>query len=293
MKSIVVIYSPLCEYNGAFLGQLEEWFNNIDLEIITIPFDKLTTRELEWYKAAGVVIGDRFVRSVFIDVFSEGLLIDSVPLSQRKIIQGLGLEVEIGDGDATTSSEAIQVNPTNFRKILCRNEVEWNLLNFTNYHDEMKLCLENYPFGNPANRFHQRCYQVKEKIFTEVFIKEHIAGVFATWQGKVIGLLEVFPREIIKQYGYLTGTNGNDLDYLTVGCLEIGYGIPRTLMLDELMFHLEAAYPKFSRPLLEGIGRLEWPSGFTPYWVYDKYGFQQSEIINKRTKIMEKRIHKS
>ena len=89
------------------------------------------------------------------------------------------------------------------------------------------------------------------------------------------------------------GTNGNDLDYLTVGCLEIGYGIPRTLMLDELMFHLEAAYPKFSRPLLEGIGRLEWPSGFTPYWVYDKYGFQQSEIINKRTKIMEKRIHKS
>ncbi len=43
MKSLVVIYSPLCEYNGAFLGQLEEWFSNIDLEIITIPFDKPTT----------------------------------------------------------------------------------------------------------------------------------------------------------------------------------------------------------------------------------------------------------
>jgi hypothetical protein len=44
----------------------------------------------------------------------------------------------------------------------------------------------------------------------------------------------------------------------------------------------------FTRPRLEGIGVFEWPDGFTPYWVYDKYGFRKSETITERKVVMEK-----
>lgn len=33
MKTIDVIYSPICEANGAFLGQLEEWIKDTDVKI--------------------------------------------------------------------------------------------------------------------------------------------------------------------------------------------------------------------------------------------------------------------
>ncbi|MCI2425073.1 hypothetical protein LM599_03530 [Candidatus Acetothermia bacterium] len=46
-------------------------------------------------------------------------------------------------------------------------------------------------------------------------------------------------------------TNGQAGKYLTVGCLEVGYGIPRKEMIDELMFHLELFYPDFQRHILE------------------------------------------
>lgn len=64
-------------------------------------------------------------------------------------------------------------------------------------------------------------------------------------------------------------------------------------MIDELFFQLEKNYPDFSRHLLEGVGTFEWNTGFTPYWVYDKYRFHLSEKIDEQTVIMEKMIHKT
>jgi len=64
-------------------------------------------------------------------------------------------------------------------------------------------------------------------------------------------------------------------------------------MIDELMFHLELSYPDFQRHILEGVGTFEWSSGFRPYWVYDKYGFHRSDVIDEQTVIMEKLIHEN
>ena len=66
---------------------------------------------------------------------------------------------------------------------------------------------------------------------------------------------------------------------------------PRREMIDELFFQLEKHYADLGRHFLEGVGTFEWNTGFTPYWVYDKYGFHLSEKINERTVIMEKMIH--
>ena len=291
MKSVFVVYSPLCEHNGAFLHQLEEWLDRKGIELCEIPFERITDQEKEWYKSAGLLEKGRFKKSVFIDVFFEGRLIDSVPLKKENIEKGLHIDIQ--DKDKFIKAPGTEVSVTEFRNLICKGDITWLPIKKDNFKDEMKLCTENYPYGNPPKQVHNRCITLKEEVFKKVFATERIAGVFAQWDRKVVGLIEVFPREIIRKYGFLAGTCRRDEEYLTVGCLEVGYGIPRKEMIDELFFQLEKNYADLGRHLLEGVGTFEWNTGFTPYWVYDKYGFHLSEKINERTVIMEKMIHEN
>ena len=130
-------------------------------------------------------------------------------------------------------------------------------------------------------------------MFNHVWAYEDCAGVYAKYEGKVIGLMEVFPREILRKYGFMTGSTGNDSEYLTVGCYEVGFGMPRLEIIDELMRHLEMSYRLFKRSRVEGIGVYEWPGGFTPYWVYDKYGFKKQKTITENKVVMVKNIKPS
>jgi len=85
MKTIDAIYSPICEANGAFLGQLEDWLEGTEVKINYIPYDSLTPKEVEWYKAQGSMSEKgKLVSSVFIDVFYNGKLIATVPLKREK-----------------------------------------------------------------------------------------------------------------------------------------------------------------------------------------------------------------
>ena len=97
---------------------------------------------------------------------------------------------------------------------------------------------------------------------------------------RVIGLLEVMPREILQKYGYMTGTAGNSDSYLTIGCYEVGYGVPRVEMLDALMENLEKVYPLFHRKYLEGIG------------IYEKHGYSRTEKLADNIIVMSKKLCK-
>lgn len=83
---------------------------------------------------------------------------------------------------------------------------------------------------------------------------------------------------------------GKDEEILTVTCYEIGYGIPRTLLIDKLMHYLLDNSSCLQRNILECIGIFEWKDGFNPYWIYDKYGFHRTEQKNKNTVVMTRRI---
>lgn len=290
MRQIDVIYSPICEANGAFLGQLEEWLEETDVIINYISYNKITSRELEWYKLEGLTRENgELASSVFIDVFYNGKLIDKVPLRRERIESILEISRKKYTQEKKNQKTSV-MSIYELRSAILENKIEWKPITIKSYKEEMKMCIENYPHGNPPKRFHKRCIEIKEEIFREVFLKEKIAGVYAKYQDKIIGLIEVFPREIIKKHGFLTGSNGDDSEYLTVGCLEVGYGIPRKEMIDELMFQLENRYSDFIRKHIEGIGVFEWYDGFTPYWVYDKYGFRRIESITDRKVVMEKSI---
>lgn len=150
------------------------------------------------------------------------------------------------------------------------------------------MCLCNYPFGNLPKQFHESCMAIKAQVFSEVWSQEAVAGIYAKYRGTVIGLLEVMPREILRKYGYMTGTLGNDSSWLSIGCFEIGYGIPRVPMIDLLMQELETVYPAFHRRQLEGVGIYGWMDGFNPHWVYEKYGFEKVENLSENTVVMAK-----
>lgn len=102
-----------------------------------------------------------------------------------------------------------------------------------------------------------------------------------------IGLIEVLPREIVKKYGFMTGTQGNDDEVITITCYEVANKVPRTFILDELMYHLVKIKGNFTRKRLEGIGVLGCIDGFNPYWVYEKYGFKRTEKLGENTFVLE------
>lgn len=291
MKELYAVYSPVCEANGAFLGQLQEWFDGTGVRINPVPFNKIDPEIKKWYVAEGLARDNgRFVSTVFIDVFYEGKLIDSVPLSKEKIEKAMRIRLAGPCNEYLNSGPGISAEI--FKALACENKIEWKTVNSSNYPEEMQMCLTNYPHGDPPERFRTHCINIKKQVFEEVFRKEDIAGLYGTYQNKVIGFIEVFPREILRFHGFLTGSAGPDEAHLTVGCLEIGKGIPRKEMIDELFFQLEPRLYLFKRNLIEGIGVYEWNEGFTPYWVYDKYGYKKSEHITENKVVMSKTIRK-
>lgn len=112
MKTIDVVYSPICEANGAFLGQLEEWLEDTDVKTNYIPYNSLTPKEVEWYKAQGSMCEKgRLVSSVFIDVFYNQKLIATVPIKKRKIEEALKINIKEHEEESMSkTAQAILVN---------------------------------------------------------------------------------------------------------------------------------------------------------------------------------------
>lgn len=291
MKNIDVIYSPLCEASIAFVEGLKEWLRGQDVRVFPVSYDPDSAAQAALYRACGQLVRGRMMESCFVDVFYQGRRVDTVPLSKGKIYAALGIPLEDADSGAFPNGQAAEgACPQVARHAIRSGAIAWIPITGETAADEMRMCLFNYPFGNPPARFHAQCFETKQRVFDEVWRKESCAGVYGKLGDTVIGLLEVLPREILKKHGFMTGRQGRDEAYLTVGCYEVGRGMPRVEVLDALMWQLENIYPLFAREMLEGIGVLEWPDGFTPYWVYDKYGFQRQERMNERKFVMQKRI---
>lgn len=285
MKTLEAVYSPLCEANGAFLGKLREWLEDTEVCINAIPFNELPAEMAQYYSSIR--------EDCFIDIFYNGRRIDSVPLHKAKIYEALNIHREVKEEKEDTKDrkkgEIIGVQA--FKELVCSGEIEWIPITKESFLEEMSMCLCNYPYGNPPVKYHKDCMDIKRRVFDTAFEIEDIAGIYAKYRDNVIGLLEVFPREILRAYGYLTGETGDDGDYLAVGCYEIAYGIPRKEMIDELMYHLEGLYGSFKRNYLEAVGVYGWNEGFRPYWVYEKYGFARSGQISENMAVLRKAIH--
>lgn len=287
MQTIEVVYSPLCEAAGAMIGQLRQWLAGTDVQISIFPFDRCPQRLKDKFKIS---------ENCFLDIFYCGNRIDSVPLHRDRICESLGIrqpDAREADKNGPSLDTAAGQPPVTRQQLIHAfqaGEISFRPIDSDHYRDEMSMCLCNYPFGNPPKQFHKECMAIKSQVFSEVWEFEDIAGIYAKYKGNVIGLLEVMPREILRRYGYMTGTTGEDRAYLSIGCYEIGYGIPRVEMIDLLMQKLTTVFPLFHRGQLEGVGIYGWTDGFNPYWVYQKYGFKETEKLSDNTVVMSKTI---
>lgn len=280
MKTIEVIYSPICESTGAMIGKLKHWLDGTDIQINIIPFHLRPPKMGNGREAS---------ENCFIDIYYCNKKIDSVPLHKDRIYTALGIKKDFEETDDELPLWE-GLSKTQFINKINTGEIQFFPITKENYLKEMSMCLCNYPFGNPPKQYHEDCIALKSQVFTDVWKVEKIAGVFAQYDNRVIGLLEVMPREILQKYGFMTGTVGESKKYLSVGCYEVGYGIPRIEMIDELMRHLENMYRFFHRKEIEGIGVYEWNDGFNPYWVYEKYGFRKTEQLSENVVVMSKNI---
>ena len=293
MKNIKVIYSPICEASIAFLYQLNKWFENTDVSVESAIFNNKSEAQKELYIKNEILVSGKMLESCFIDVFFQGKLINSIPLNMNQICSALGL-VPTGKILKKACFADVETNVVQeVRSSINDNNIQWLPITKKTAADEMTMCLYNHPHGNPPIQFHKNCIDAKMNIFNMVWEMENCAGIYAKYNDKVIGLLEVFPREILKKYGFMTGNIGNDSEYLTVGCYEVALGMPRLEIIDELLRRLEMNYSLFNRSKIEGIGVFERPDGFTPYWVYDKYGFKRTETITEYKVVMMKKFNTS
>lgn len=279
MKIIDVVYSPVCEATGAMIEKLKSWLEGTDVQINILPYHHLPSDKKSQKRC----------ENCFIDVYYCNRKIDTVPLHKEQLYAALQIERN-AEEDAPVFSKWNGLTAEEFKNLLNKEKISFIPITKNNYLKEMSMCLTNYPFGNPPEQYHEGCISLKAQVFSEVWKKEDIAGVFAVLDDRVIGLLEVMPREILHKYGYMTGSTGEESSTLTIGCYEVGYGIPRVEMLDALMEHLEKVYPLFHRSYIEGIGIYGWRDGFNPYWVYEKYGYSRTEKLSENTIVMAKRL---
>jgi hypothetical protein len=291
MKNIKAIYSPICEVSIAFLHQLNEWFENTDVCVESASFNNKSEAQKELYIKNGILVSGRMLESCFIDVFYQGKLINSIPLNMNKICSALGLVPASRVKEKPYYIDVDTNAAQKVRSIINDNNIQWLPITSKTAADEMTMCLHNHPHGNPPKQFHKNCIDAKMSIFNMAWEMENCAGIYAKYNDKVIGLLEVFPREILRKYGFVTGNTGNDSEYLTIGCYEVAIGMPRLEIIDELLRRLEMNCNLFKRNRIEGIGVFERPDGFTPYWVYDKYGFKRTETITEYKVVMMKKIN--
>lgn len=155
-------------------------------------------------------------------------------------------------------------------------------LNRKSMDKEIDLCLKFHPSGmvpNPENAKKGR--ELKKKFLEMVFNKVDPAGFIALNSNKLIGLLELMPRDYAQKNGYITGSTGDDKDVLTIVCLEVSFSEDRNEVMDMLVSHLVNNLHIFSSFKEIEVGAFPSDVEFHPSWVYEKHGFR---IVEDRGK---------
>ncbi len=287
-KAITAVYSPVCTCNAAFLGTVREWARQADAEFEAVPYQDIDESIRRRYAEAEVLDEAGLIRTVFIDLFIDGKLVSSsVPPVREAVARELGVPLSGEAGDPVPPPEP---PPSDLYADIALGRIRPVAITADSFRKEMELCVDHHPYGRVQRKYRASCLELKQAVFLKTLAQQEVAGLFLEQDDRVLGLLEVHPREVLRDHGFVTGRKGDDNQYFTVGCYEVAWGLPRVELLDVLMSSLLDMLDLFDRPYLEGVGKLEWPGGFRPYWVYDKYGFERAEELRPGWYVMTRRL---
>ena len=143
---------------------------------------------------------------------------------------------------------------------------------------ELDLCLRCHPSGfAPQGPEVEEGRKLKKDLLTEIFEKVRPAGFVAKEDGSPVALLELMPREYARRSGYITGTQGEEDETLTIVCLEVALGHDRKDKMRAMVSHLTRDLEQFKPYRRIEVGAFPLDVDFHPAWVYQEGGFQVAE----------------
>jgi hypothetical protein len=139
---------------------------------------------------------------------------------------------------------------------------------------EIDLCLKFHPSGYIVPKDDAIQGRIaKRKFLKKVFKKVRPAGFIAIEHDKPLALLELMPREIAARNGYITGSNDNKEDILTIVCLEVTSDQNRKQVMELMVTHLVNNLELFKPFKTIEVGAFPQNVDFHPAWVYEDNGF--------------------
>jgi hypothetical protein len=143
---------------------------------------------------------------------------------------------------------------------------------------ELDLCLRCHPSGfSPQSPEVEEGRRLKKRFVHEVLQHVRPAGYVAEVDGSPVALLELMPRGYARRSGYITGAHGEDVETLTIACLEIAHGYDRMEMMRAMVFHLTRNLERFRPYRRIEVGAFPRDVDFHPAWVYRENGFRVAE----------------
>jgi hypothetical protein len=290
---VEVLYSQACPQNPYFLAAVKDWLSPFtrddEIELRDLQITATNPRVLELLEVRCL---SELSSNVFIAVYVNGRQVSKVPLHPDEVVGGVRAALGRPPLPRPTAPWAWWGSPTHPDRSEAASSLSWVALTAETALKSLQLCLCHHPAGGRTpDAHHAAGSQLKAGLWNDAFRQVSLAGMVGLDGEIPAGLIEVYPRHIARDAGFVTGS-GND-PTLTVTCIEVAGGYPRTSVIDQAMGHLLEAVAGGVGDYhwVEGVGVYGWPEGTNPYWVFDKHGFERvREIVPGRSVLMRRQL---
>jgi len=298
---VEVLYSPACPQNARFLSAVRDWLRPYlcsgQIDLAELRTDGSDPRVLQ---LLGIQSLAQLRSNVFIAVYVDGRRVSSVPLHPDEVIAGVRVALGLPPHDTPTAPWAWWGAASHPERKCDPASLSWVPVTQETAAKSLELCLCHHPSGGRTpDEHHTAGRELKWQLWDRVFEIVPVAGVIGLDGESPAGLIEIYPRHIARSAGFVTGDPAQDDpqqcagETLTITCIEVAGGYPRTAVIDQAMTRLldllQGGIGHYH--WVEGMGVYGWPGGTNPYWVFDKHGFDRvREISPGRSVLLRRRL---
>lgn len=287
---VEVLYTPQCPFSALWLALAEEWLYDFEVEVRRISmWDDYRQAEKLLIGSSLGTLTDRGLalnENVFLRIFVDGLLVEGeVPPSREQVVSSVermgGLRKQASTEDSVTTANGLF--PAGVEEV--NRGFEPGSLSLVPLErgrapGGIPTCLRLHApsLAEDSPSWLEGC-SMKERWLEQIWEEVPVCGLVAMDGDRPVGAIEYLPRRLARRAGYVTGQWGDDGEVLTVTCIESARYWPRQAMMEYLLQGLldHLARDAGGARFLEACGCYQQPQGPSPYWLFDKFGFERRE----------------
>lgn len=307
---VEVVYTPQCPWCADWLAGFREELKGLDVDFQS--YNLWDDPEPAWELLRGAGLATRgatpmLLRNVYAQAFVDGEAVgDGVPLEPGRLsrtamvatgdraarrgesLARMGADTA-GVTDARPAAPLAGGTPYG-RRLPRTGEVALGLSGLSREAltvpvpgDAFDLCLRRHPSGiNPRPGAEDEGSGVKRRWLEGLRLPGGFYGVRALRGEQVVGIMEIYPREVSARAGFVTGNWEAPGGVFTITCLEVAREEPRQpvmeFLLEGLIDDFAARCDDQTPPVyIEAFGVYGSLAGSNPYWLFEKYGFTRHE----------------